>query len=202
MNVRAGQGQAQLETSADEAELSLLMRHSQDGDAQSYSKLLTRIHELMKSYIENSFRKLGLAASGGQEDVIQEILLAIHSKRSNYDPEQFFLPWLYAIARYKTIDYFRKHKVHIRSTVSLEDELANIEVLMTQNWGASADIESLLKKLPSKQREVLTLVKLEGLSMSEVSQRTGYSVSDIKVTVHRAIKFLQENVKEDNFENS
>jgi len=152
-------------------------------------------------YVENSFARFGLAGSGGQEDVLQEILLAVHTKRHTYDPERFFLPWMYAMARYKVIDHLRKNKVSLRATISLDDELENIETLMVFESTADLDIEALCETLPEKQRNVLKLVKIEGLSVEEAAKRTGYSASDIKVTVHRAIKALQEKVSEVNHEN-
>jgi RNA polymerase sigma-70 factor (ECF subfamily) len=186
-----------LDHSQDEKELSQLMRSSQSGDVESYRVLLTRIRTMLQRYTENSFARFGLGASGGQEDVLQDILLAIHLKRHTYDPEQFFLPWLYAVARYKVIDHLRKNKVGLRSTVSLDDELENVETLMPLEMGADLDIETLCESLPEKQRVVLKLVKIEGLSIDEASKRTGFSSSDIKVTVHRAIKSLQNSVKGD-----
>jgi len=190
-----------LDHSQDERELSQLMRNSQSGDVESYRRLLMRIRTMLQRYTENSFARFGLGASGGQEDVLQDILLAIHLKRHTYDPGQFFLPWLYAVARYKVIDYLRKNKVGLKSTVSLDDELENVETLMPLNMGADLDIETLFESLPEKQRVVLTLVKIEGLSIEEAAKRTGFSSSDIKVTVHRAIKSLQNSVKGDHHEN-
>jgi RNA polymerase sigma-70 factor (ECF subfamily) len=190
-----------LDQSKDEAELSQMMRSSQGGDSESYHRLLTRIRDMLLKYVENSFVRFGLGGKGGQEDVLQEILLAVHMKRHTYDPEQFFLPWMYAVARYKVIDFLRKHKVSLRSTISLDDELENVENLMVFESSVELDIEALCETLPEKQKNVLKLVKLEGLSVEEAAKRTGYSASDIKVTVHRAIKALQEKVSEAHHEN-
>jgi RNA polymerase sigma-70 factor (ECF subfamily) len=191
-----GQGKG-LDQSQDEKALSQLMRSAQDGDAERYRQLLVRIRSMLKVYVENSFTRFGLAAQGGQEDVLQEILLAIHTKRHTYDSQQYFLPWMYAIARYKLIDYIRKNKMKFQSAVPLDDELENIEDLMSLDDSAELDLENLLKSLPEKQRHVLLLMKIEGLSIEEASQQTGFSPSDIKVTVHRAIKSLQNKVKEE-----
>jgi RNA polymerase sigma-70 factor (ECF subfamily) len=190
-----------LDQSQDERELSLLMRSSQAGDAESYRRLLVRVRTMLQKYVENSFARFGLGSRGGQEDVLQDILLAIHLKRHTFDPEQFFLPWLYAVARYKLIDHLRKNKVSLRSTVSIDDELENVETLMPLEVGVDLDIETLFESLPEKQKVVLKLVKIEGLSVDEASKRTGFSQSDIKVTVHRAIKSLQNSVKGDHHEN-
>lgn len=196
MNYRTQYNRSDLKHSADEAELSILMVKSQDGDSQSYRALLVKVSQLMTSFIENSFKRLGLASTGGQEDVLQETLLALHDKRSNYDPEHFFLPWLYAIARYKIIDYLRKHKRLTHLTVPLDEELQCLELIATNDAGFGHDVDILLQSLSEKQRNVLKLIKLEGLSIHEVSIRTGYSPSDVKVTTHRALKCLQHLVRE------
>lgn len=190
------EGEQGLIQSQDEAELSRLMRSSQKGDAVHYAQLLTRIRGMLAKYIENSFTRFGFAAGSGQEDVLQEILLAIHVKRHTYDPEQFFLPWMYAVARYKLIDYLRKNKT-LNAALSLESELEHIESLAVLDTTAELDLEKLLEVLSEKQQTVLRLVKVEGLSIEEAARKTGFSESDIKVTVHRAIKTLQEKVKED-----
>ena len=180
----------------DEQELSKLMIAAQRGDSLSYSRLLNRVRDILTKYIRNSFRRFRIHGDEAVEDVLQEVLLAIHQKRETYNPEQFFLPWMYAIARYKAIDYLRRSKVSLRSTVSLDDEMENVEALMSLESDNHLDTEALISQLPEKQKEVLQLVKIEGLSMEEAAKKTGYSVSDVKVTVHRAIKSLQEKVKE------
>lgn len=184
----------------DEAELSKLMRRAQGGDMESYHLALTKIRDMLRKFIGNSFRKFRISAEDSVEDVLQEALLAIHQKRATYNPEQFFLPWMYAIARYKVIDYLRKSKVALRTTVSWDEELESLEVLMVLESNTFLDTEidtdTLIAMLPEKQKAVLLLVKIEGLSIEETSLKTGYSVSDVKVTVHRAIKALQEIVKE------
>lgn len=194
------EGTESLEQSQDEAELSQLMKSSQKGDTGDYRQLLLRIRSMLAKYIDNSFARFGFGSGDGQEDVLQEILLAIHVKRHTYDPEQFFLPWMYAIARYKMIDYIRKNKA-FSSALNIEEELEHIENMESLDLTAEADLEKLLEILSEKQKSVLKLVKLEGLSVEEAAAKTGYSVSDIKVTVHRAIKTLQEKVKEDAREN-
>ncbi len=42
------------------------------------------------------------------EDLVQEILLAVHSKRHTWRPGEPVAPWLFAIARYKAIDAYRR----------------------------------------------------------------------------------------------
>lgn len=186
--------------SKDENLLSALMKKSLDGDAESYRLLLKKVKELMGPFIANTLSKFGLSASGGHEDVLQEVLLGVHLKRATYDPNQFFLPWVYAIARYKAIDYLRRNKVSFRH-VLFDEEFENLEITTAPDLSAKLDIQALCEGLPTKQRDLLLLVKVEGLSVQEVSKKTGFSHSDIKVTVHRALQSLKKNIKDAGHEN-
>ncbi len=186
--------------SDDEAILSALMRKSLDGDSESYRLLLKKVSELMLPFVTNSLSRFGLSATGGQEDVIQEILLAVHQKRATFDPEQFFLPWMYAIARYKAIDHLRRNKIFFRSA-SIDESVEQLGFGQSLEWGAELDIKVLCGELPDKQRDVLLLVKVEGLTIDEAAAKTGFSPSDIKVTVHRALKSLKKIVKDAGHEN-
>ena len=89
----------------------------------------------------------------------------------------------------------------VECSVSIDDELENIEVVMTNEISSELDVISLCDSLPSKQKEIIRLVKIEGLSISETAAKTGYSASDIKISVHRALKTLKQKIKDSGYEN-
>ena len=115
-----------LELSRDENELADLMRKSQQGDSNSYVALLNRVSQIVGRFIQNSFQRLGMQTTGGHEDVLQEVLLAIHAKRHTYDPSEFFLPWLYAIAGNLVKNVYRsrgyREKVSLDAPAGESDE--------------------------------------------------------------------------------
>lgn len=177
-----------LKDSALEQELSTAMARALEGDAAAYQALLEKLAALARRYVRHALgRRHGLDVSDC-EDVVQEILLAVHAKRHTHDPGHFFLPWFYAIARYKVIDEIRRLET-ARKTVAYDEEL-EIEAAANPP-GVRMDVQRLLKKLPEKQRKVLAMVKLEGFSVEEASGRTGYSSADVRVSVHRALKTLR-----------
>lgn len=181
-----------------EFEFSKLMRSSLEGDSEAYRNLLQKVQEMISPFVANMLYQSGRKDSDGYEDVVQEILLALHAKRNTYDAGQFFLPWMYAIARYKTIDFLRRHKMSLKHTPieDLSDILVDPLESLKDCFHFELELQSLCEKLPSKQRDVLLMVKVEGLSVQEVCARTGFSASDIKVTVHRAIKSLRDLARE------
>jgi RNA polymerase sigma-70 factor (ECF subfamily) len=54
------------------------------------------------------------------------------------------------------------------------------------------DLQTMLKRIPKKQREAFTLMKVQGLSVREAADLSGMSESAVKVSVHRARKSLQK----------
>jgi len=181
-----------LKDSSLERELSGAMAKAQAGDAVAYRGLLENLSQLARRYVRHALgRRHGLDV-GDCEDVVQEILLAVHAKRHTHDPKRFFLPWFYAIARYKVIDEIRRLST-AREAVAYTDELELAG--KADNIGARMDVQKLLKELPHKQRKVLEMVKLNGLSVEETSGRTGYSESDVRVSVHRALKALRKRIE-------
>lgn len=176
----------------DERELSGWMVLTQSGDSEACGRLLRKVEQLVRGYLHNSLRKVGIAPEGRAEDILQEVLLAVYAKRATFDPDQCFLPWMYAIARYKLVDNLRTTKGN-RRTVSLDD--APPPIAPESDASAALDVDHLLSLLPHKQKMVLGLVKLEGLSVSEASEKTGLSESDVKVSVHRAIQRIRKKLK-------
>ena len=156
------------------------------GDAGAYRMLLSGLTRHLRSYYA---RRLDASAA---EDAVQETLIAIHTRRATYDPALPFTAWVYGIARYKLIDEYRRNKRH--ATVPLDEAGELFGHDDAQEAIAKRDVGKLLAKLPPAKRELVKDIKLDGVSVAEVAARTGMSESAVKVTVHRAIKSLGEDV--------
>ncbi|KWV95138.1 MULTISPECIES: sigma-70 family RNA polymerase sigma factor [unclassified Erythrobacter] len=171
---------------ADEASLAQLMAASQKGDANAYRVLLSEI----QLWLERYFRRR--VAPAQLDDLVQEVMMAVHAKRATWDPTRAFLPWLAAIARYRWVDHLRK--VYRKA----EDELGDHDAAEDSEEEAvmaRMSLERLFVHLPEKQSEVIELVKIEGLSIAEASAKTGQSESLVKVNIHRGLKKLSALVE-------
>src|SRR5487761_561004 len=164
-----------------------------DGDAAAHVALLKRLSTRLRAYFKNQLRRLGRGAVEA-EDLTQETLIAIHTRRHMYDRTQLFTPWVQAIARYKLLDYLRRTKVSLRELdiEEVRDVLSEEDAVGTEG---RLDLETLLRRLPVKMRRAIELVKLSGLTTSEAAEASGMSPSAIKVSVHRGVKALALLVK-------
>lgn len=169
-----------------------LLTCAQAGDAQAYRVFLTELTPLIRGFFRRRLQRL----PDEVEDLVQETLIAIHNQRHTFDPAQPATAWLYAIARYKLIDLLRR-----RSRMdALHDPIDDVDesqlVAPAPEQGARRDVDTLLARLPDKQRLPIIYMKLEGRSVAETAQLTGLSESAVKVYVHRGLKALAALLRE------
>src|SRR5262245_41393615 len=143
-----------------EAELRTLMVAGLMGDAAAHRTLLNRLSGHLRAYFKGRLARIGRSATEA-EDLVQEALLAIHTRRHTYDPAEPLTPWVYAIARYKLIDHLRAARASI---VDVPIEEAEEIVVRDDHIGAESayDLHRLLSRLPLKMRRAIECVKLEG----------------------------------------
>jgi RNA polymerase sigma-70 factor (ECF subfamily) len=171
-----------------EGELKGLMMASLHGDVRAYREVLGRLSGYLRGYYKTKLIQAARSA-GDAEDLVQETLMALHVRRHTYDPEQPFTPWLYAIARYKLIDYLRRTRASAANT-SMEDAEEIIAHDDQATSESSVDLDNLLGQLPPKIQSAIRYVKLDGLSVAETAARVRMSESAVKVNVHRGMKAL------------
>ncbi len=164
------------------------MRASLRGDAAAYRTLLSRLSTNLRAYYKGRLARIGRSATEA-EDLTQEALMAIHTRRHTYDPAAPLLPWVYAIARYKLIDHLRRTRASLADLPieDAEDIVAQDDHVATES---ANDLTKLLSQLPDKMRRAIQSMKLDGLSVAETASRCDMSESDVKVSVHRGLKAL------------
>jgi RNA polymerase sigma-70 factor (ECF subfamily) len=161
------------------------------GNASEYRSFLYELTRHLRGYLRKRIPQL----HDDVEDLVQEILLAVHNARHTYRPDEPLTAWVHAIARYKLMDFFRTRT----RRESLHDPLDEHDDIFTESDDEAADarrdIGKLLVHLPDKQRVSIMHVKLQGLSIAEAAQLTGLSESAVEVSIHRGLKALATHVR-------
>lgn len=172
---------------ANEDQLRAWMIGGLDGDAAAHASLLRALVPLLRSF----YRRRMSAGADDIEDLVQETLIAVHTRRGTYDRDRAFAAWLFAIARYKMIDQFRRN----RRTVPIE---GLEDMLVAEGFEESSiarmDIDDLLSSLPAKQARAIRATRLDGASVAEAASAAGIGESDVKVSVHRGLKALAARI--------
>jgi RNA polymerase sigma-70 factor, ECF subfamily len=168
----------------DEALQSLAVR-GLGGEAAAYRAFLAGCAALVRGYLR---RRLSEAAD--VEDLVQETLLAIHTRRDSYDRALPVTAWVHAITKYRLIDHWRRNG---RRGVTVDLDDANDLSTEPEHEASDArrDVGVLLGHLPPKQRDAIRMVKLEEASVRDAAATLGLSESDVKVSIHRGLKTLQ-----------
>ena len=129
------------------------------------------------------------------EDIVQEVWAKAYEKLRTFRGEAPFEHWLMRLGVRTCYDFLRRHQRNRESSFSelsepesdwLEHFVQDTDDTGEANDAARALIERLLEQLSPSARLVITLLDLEGKSVKEISQLTGWSVPLVKVRAFRA----------------
>src|SRR5687767_10222059 len=155
-----------------------LMAAAQSGDARAYRSLLSEAAGLARRVIR---RRHPFLSPEDAEDLVQDVLLSVHAVRATYDPARPFVPWLIAIVRNRVADAARRHVRQRAWQVAVEAypetfdaAAANTEVA---GFGDAEALRKAVAGLPERQRTAIELTKLQELSLSEASAKSGMSLT-------------------------
>lgn len=166
-----------------ETQLKSLMLSGLDGEAVAHHRLLSLLSERLRPYFMHRMSD----APSDVEDLVQETLLAIHLRRESYDRTQPLTAWVFAIARYKLIDHWRRRKIRVTTPLGDVAEFLLAETVVSDD---GLDLTRALNSLPPRQRALVEDVKITGLSLSEAGAKAGVSEGAAKVALHRALRLL------------
>ncbi|USX17189.1 sigma-70 family RNA polymerase sigma factor [Oxalobacteraceae bacterium OTU3CAMAD1] len=173
-----------------ELRLHALFLQGRDGDALAYRRFLAATATHLRAFLRRRLSRW----PDEVEDLVQEALLAIHNQRLSYDTAVPLTAWVYTIAKYKLIDWLRRHARRDSLHDSLDDvdegESALFSSAELEAGEARRDLARLLGLLPDKQRDAIVHTKLDGLSTREAAATLQMSEAAVKVSVHRGMKTL------------
>lgn len=130
------------------------------------------------------------------QDIVQEAFIKVINKIGNFKNEGSFAGWIRRLVVNETINRVKSQSI-LRLVVQDEVEEPASKDLFDFNWLITCqDLEELLKNLSTESRAVLLLHEVEGYTHKEIAGLYGKSESYSKVTLSRAYKNLQKQVKE------
>jgi RNA polymerase sigma-70 factor (ECF subfamily) len=166
-----------------ETGLEQLMIGYQQADAAATAALIGRLSPRLYRFFAGD-----MGNRTDADDMLQELWLRIHRVRHTYRPGEPLLPWAYAIARRVRIDAYRRRRRTSREVgVSVLPESA---ARQERETGAPA-FDELVAALPESQREVLMMLKVDGLSVDEIARATSSTAGAVKQKAHRAYERLR-----------
>jgi len=136
-----------------------------------------------------------LKDSGHAEDVMQEIFLQLWRNPDSYSPSRGSLAtWLLVIARNRAIDHLRQRRpaesvdeVIVASATNIENE-AERSIIMQR-------VQSIIGDLSKEQQQSLQMAFFEGLTHSEIAEKTGQPLGTVKTRIRSALTNLRKRLE-------
>ena len=173
-----------------------LMGEVARGDGAYMEPLIRRYGSPLLTFIR---RMVGEAQS---EDLFQDVFAAVWMRRTQYQYPRPFRPWLYTIAANKCRALLRwrravartleEHENAIRVRSREPDPTAPVQVALATETAVL--VETAVRRLPEKQREVVVLRMWSGLSYEEIAQATGRRAGTVRSLMHHALAALREEL--------
>ena len=176
----------------DEVGLKALFLAGLRGDARAYHAFLQALGAHLRAFLRRRLH----GVPDEVEDVLQEILIAVHNGRHSYMEGQPLTAWIHAIARYKVADHLRHRSRHEALHDPMDDDMGAIFAGSDEEAAhARHDVDRLIAQLPDRHRLPILHVKVQGMSVAETAQLTGLSESAVKVGIHRGLKALAAGIR-------
>lgn len=163
------------------------MRAANRGDSRAYRVLLQEITPVLRTVVRA--RGAGLGPEGC-EDVVQDVLLAVHTKRNTWHEDAPLRPWLYTIARHKVVDAFRARGRRIE--VSLDDFAEGLAATDGPDPMQGRDMDKVLGALEPRAAEIVRAFGLLGETTAQTALRLEMSEGAVRVALHRALKTIAQ----------
>jgi RNA polymerase sigma-70 factor (ECF subfamily) len=174
-----------------------VVRRAVDGDAVATRCLLESVRPVVVRYCRARVGRTE-RTFGSADDVAQDICLAVLTALPTFrDQGRPFLAFVFGIAAHKVADAHRssaKNRVdpmsdlpEVQETAPGPEERAVLDDLSTRMGG-------LLRTLPDRQREILVLRVVLGMSADEAAEAIGSTAGAIRVAQHRALTQLRKTV--------
>lgn len=171
-----------------------------NGDRNATGRLLAIIRPLVVKYCRGRIGRFERSAVSA-DDVAQEVCLAVLRALPTYqDQGRPFLAFVYGIAAHKIAD---AHRAAQRNRSDPYDEVPDAPALgvgpeqRALAEEQAARMSQLLGTLPAKQREILTLRIIVGLSADETAEMVDSTAGAVRVAQHRALSKLRGQIEGD-----
>src|SRR5436305_8412873 len=168
------------------------MRSAISGDGAAYHRLLSAIAPVLRATARRGLARAGQPVDQS-EDIVQDILLAVHLKRHTWDVKAPFAPWLFAIARNKLIDALRRRGRHV--FVNIDDFAEVIPSETPEQTVPARQVAAHLETLPARQREVLQSIAVDSASIKATAEKLSISEGAVRVALHRGLANLTARLR-------
>jgi RNA polymerase sigma-70 factor (ECF subfamily) len=157
------------------------------GDQSAMAALYDRYSPIVYSVALRVLQDTGVA-----EDVLQDIFMQLWRNPGAFDANRGNMgAWLAVIARHRAIDALRRRRA--------EDDIEDCVVSVENDFAGDADrsramdkVRGALETMPPPQRSALEMAYFEGLTHSEIAEKTGEPLGTVKTRIRAGLLSLRK----------
>lgn len=128
--------------------------------------------------------------SSAADDLVQETVLRALGAEDQWQPDSNLRAWLFTIQRNAWLGGLRRRGVEKRYM----EQVASEPVVSQPDRGSVRDLQNALLALPAVQREALTLVGGQGMTLAEAATLCGVPLGTIKARMSRGRATLRKRM--------
>lgn len=171
-----------------------LIQQALKGNKKAWFALIKRYEQAIYQY---GYRMTG--NSHDASDLMQDIFVSVYRSLSNYRGDGSFKAWLFRVAHYRCIEFYRKKRPEqglddvpepISETVCPEQSM------MQENTNQA--LTNAMQKLPIAQRAVIELKYFGQFTFDEIADQLGLSPNTVKSRLYTAMSTLKLNLEVEN----
>ncbi len=133
-----------------------------------------------------------LQDTGAAEDVLQDVFMQLWRNPGAFDASRGHMAaWLAVIARHRAIDALRRRRP--------ENDIENVVISIDPDLASDADrsrvmdkVRGALQTMPAPQKSALEMAYFEGLTHSEIAEKTGEPLGTIKTRIRSGLLSLRK----------
>jgi RNA polymerase sigma-70 factor (ECF subfamily) len=166
------------------------------GREEGFEELVRRYQRPISAYV---YRMVG--DYDAALDLTQEVFIKVYGSLSRYKPEYKFSTWIYKIAHNSAVDHLRRHSTREQSLmkdfegdqreISIESHRPSPEQ-ESEREERRAEIEAVVRQLPSAYRELIVLRHSHDMSYDEIAEVTGLPLGTVKNRLFRARDVMRQ----------
>jgi len=151
---------------------------------------------LVKRYEKNLYNYCLRMVSNPDDalDLMQDIFVAVFRGLANFRGDSPFKGWLFRIAHYRCIEYYRRKKPMQSLDDAPEQEDESVEVCPEQQLHSGQQANALhkaMQSLPVNQKLVVELKFFQQCTFEDIAHQLGISTNTVKSRLYSALDKLK-----------
>ncbi|MBM3237182.1 sigma-70 family RNA polymerase sigma factor [Candidatus Poribacteria bacterium] len=169
-----------------------LIQRTLEGDDRAFGFLVDKYKSAVCAL---AFRKVGNYHDA--QDIAQEAFIKAYRALPTLKQCENFAGWLYTITANCARSWLRKNRRRMEENMPLSEadgELAALSMNVYADKSTRESVRDAVNTLAEGERLVVTLYYVSGLSIREIAEYIGTSMSAVKMRLHRAKQHLREEL--------